>query len=167
MTIKCTELKVSACYFPAKGEAECTWEDVQSGKTVMIVFPVTEEQGLLLAEIVAPCVYHRAWPTVPVDGYRLDSGPHSIVLGRNTTRHEGSEEMTYPNLKIKSEYIVARPRRLKVLWSMGSEEVDLLAKDVPPPSIFEKIKRLMRRLLWGAHDALLIPRDKWIDVVDV
>jgi hypothetical protein len=73
--------------------------------------------------------------------------------------------MEIPKLKIRSEHIEATPRRLKLSWTL-SDEICFLAMDAPPPSTYQKIMRLMRRLLWAAHDALLIPRDKWIDVED-
>lgn len=56
-----TELVVTACYFPHKGEAELSWErgEHHFGMTVK----VTPEQGSALADVVWPCIPWRATAT--------------------------------------------------------------------------------------------------------
>jgi hypothetical protein len=57
-----TSLEVSAVFWPKRKEVEATWECLETHKKISIVFPVTEEQGNSLAEIVMPCVYQKAKP---------------------------------------------------------------------------------------------------------
>lgn len=53
------EYKISVCYFPGRGEVEATWEDDEFNM-VDVTFPVDEETGYKLAEMVPRCVYHDA-----------------------------------------------------------------------------------------------------------
>jgi len=52
--------KITAVYFPHKGEVEATWEDIASGKKCGATFSVTPEVGERIAKIVMPCVEQEA-----------------------------------------------------------------------------------------------------------
>ena len=54
------EYLISAVYFPQSSEAEFTWENLDTGKRIMITAKVTKEQGKDIAEVIPPCVYVTA-----------------------------------------------------------------------------------------------------------
>jgi len=70
-------IKISAVYYPQRQEAEATWECDEIGKKVAITFPVTEDQGEDLSEIVQPCVYQEVKTTTScvVTEWRYDEPP--------------------------------------------------------------------------------------------
>gem|GEM_PF-4346838 len=55
-----TTHKISAVFYPKTNEVEATWENIATGKKISLIFPVTLEQGELIAELIMPCVYHDA-----------------------------------------------------------------------------------------------------------
>jgi len=52
--------KISACYFPGKGEAELTWENLETHEKAFLTVKVDEETGSQIARTVMPCVYSNA-----------------------------------------------------------------------------------------------------------
>lgn len=49
--------RITACYFPSVGEADLTWEDINTHMTAAMTVKVTPEQGNQLAEVVPACVF--------------------------------------------------------------------------------------------------------------
>ena len=52
--------EITGCYFPAKGEVDLTWKDLDSGKFAGITAKVTADEGNAIADVVWPCVYSGA-----------------------------------------------------------------------------------------------------------
>lgn len=60
-----TTHRITAVFYPQRGEVEATWEHTGSGKVAAVSFPVTPDQGEDIAEVVMPCVEQKCWVKGP------------------------------------------------------------------------------------------------------
>lgn len=87
------DYEISATYFPGTGEVEITYEQLFGNhEKVSLTLPVTPEQGVALAKVITPCVYHRARlsgegrgakPTAPALTCKWTSPRFDTVLATN------------------------------------------------------------------------------------
>jgi|GEM_PF-5064911 len=57
--------KISACYFPGKGEVELTWENLETGERAELTTKVSKGIGERISKTVMACVYHEATVDLP------------------------------------------------------------------------------------------------------
>lgn len=71
--------------------------------------------------------------------------------------------MKYPELKIRHEYVVATPKKLRAKWSTKPLK-DIWFVSVGPTPTHVRVKWMLTRLLAAAFDALVGRRNKWVDI---
>jgi hypothetical protein len=78
----CATHKISACYYPRKGEADLTYEDIETGESVELTVKITEEEGEKLANVIPALVYQGAKNIEP-DMERFLDDPQARIKTTN------------------------------------------------------------------------------------